>query len=185
MAGIEIDGITKSFGRVEVLRRVDLDIRPGEFMTLVGPSGCGKSTLLRIVAGLEIQTSGSVRIADAALELKLFAMLDQLPLAAITSFVGICLVIVFFVTSSDSGSLVIDTITAGGKVDAPMPQRVFWALFEGLVAIALLVGGGLEALQVAAVSTGLPSAAVLLVACYALVRGLMSEPRGTPQPTKA
>ena len=68
MAGIEIDGITKSFGRVEVLRRVDLDIRPGEFMTLVGPSGCGKSTLLRIVAGLEIQTSGSVRIADAAVD---------------------------------------------------------------------------------------------------------------------
>ena len=68
MAGIEIDGITKNFGRTEVLRRVDLDIRPGEFMTLVGPSGCGKSTLLRIVAGLEMQSSGSVRIAEAAVD---------------------------------------------------------------------------------------------------------------------
>ena len=68
MAGIEIDGITKNFGRTEVLRRVDLDIRPGEFMTLVGPSGCGKSTLLRIVAGLEMQSSGSVRIAETAVD---------------------------------------------------------------------------------------------------------------------
>jgi betaine/carnitine transporter, BCCT family len=74
-------------------------------------------------------------------ELSLFAMLESLPLAAITSTLGIVLVIVFFVTSSDSGSLVIDTITAGGKVDAPVPQRVFWCTFEGLVAIALLIGG--------------------------------------------
>ncbi|NBC33953.1 MAG: BCCT family transporter [Alphaproteobacteria bacterium] len=120
---------------------------------------------------------GVSAIADASLELKLFAMLDGLPLAAITSFVGIVLVIVFFVTSSDSGSLVIDTITAGGKVNAPVPQRVFWCIFEGLVAIALLLGGGLAALQAAAVSTGLPFAAILLLACYALVRGLMSEPK--------
>ena len=84
-------------------------------------------------------------------------MLEQLPLATITSFIGIVLVIVFFVTSSDSGSLVIDTITAGGKVDAPVAQRVFWAAFEGLVAIALLLGGGLAALQAAAISTGLRS----------------------------
>ena len=107
-------------------------------------------------------------------------MLEQMPLAAISSFIGIVLVIVFFVTSSDSGSLVIDTITAGGKVDAPKPQRVFWCIFEGLVAIALLLGGGLGALQAAAVSTGLPFALVLLVACYALVKGLMQEPKAKP-----
>ncbi|HSR73160.1 MAG TPA: BCCT family transporter [Kiloniellales bacterium] len=121
--------------------------------------------------------AGYQAVADAPLELKLFTMLDNLPLAAITSFVGIVLVIVFFVTSSDSGSLVIDTITAGGKLDAPVSQRVFWASFEGLVAIALLLGGGLGALQAAAVSTGLPFAAVLLLGCYALVKGLISEPR--------
>ncbi len=122
-------------------------------------------------------TEGYQAIADAALELKLFTMLDQLPLAGLTSFVGIVLVIVFFVTSSDSGSLVIDTITAGGKVDAPVAQRVFWAIFEGLVAIALLLGGGLGALQAAAVSTGLPFAIVLLLGSFALVKGLLSEPR--------
>jgi len=120
---------------------------------------------------------GFTDITDAALELKLFAMLSHLPLTAITSFVGIVLVIVFFCTSSDSGSLVIDTITAGGKVDAPVAQRIFWAIFEGLVAIALLLGGGLAALQAASVSTGLPFAIVLLLGCYALIRGLMSEPR--------
>ena len=117
-------------------------------------------------------------VADAALELKLFVMLEALPLTAIASFIGIVLVIVFFVTSSDSGSLVIDTITAGGKTDSPLPQRVFWCSFEGLVAIALLLGGGLTALQAAAVSTGLPFTLVLLLGCYALIKGLMNEPRG-------
>jgi betaine/carnitine transporter, BCCT family len=77
---------------------------------------------------------GCQAIADAALELKLFVMLEPLPLASITSFLGIVLVVVFFVTSSDSGSLVIDTIIAGGKVDAPLAQRVFWAVFEGMAA---------------------------------------------------
>ncbi len=120
---------------------------------------------------------GYQALADAPLELKLFSMLDNLPLSGLTSFVGIVLVIVFFVTSSDSGSLVIDTITAGGKVDAPLTQRIFWAVFEGLVAIALLLGGGLGALQAASVSTGLPFALVMLLGCVALVKGLLSEPR--------
>ena len=110
-------------------------------------------------------------------ELSLFAMLEGLPLTAITSTIGIILVIVFFVTSSDSGSLVIDTITAGGKVDAPVPQRVFWCTFEGLVAIALLIGGGLGSLQAMVISTGLPFTVILLAICVAIVRGLMSEKR--------
>lgn len=120
---------------------------------------------------------GIVGVKDAVLELKLFAMLSELPLKEITSFLGIVLVIVFFITSSDSGSLVIDTITAGGKVDAPVPQRVFWAIIEGVIAIALLLGGGLVALQAMAVSTGLPFALVLLLGCVSLVKGLLSEPR--------
>ncbi|MHA1537836.1 MAG: BCCT family transporter [Alphaproteobacteria bacterium] len=125
----------------------------------------------------QIVNDGYTGVADAALELKLFVMLEQLPLTAITSFLGIVLVIVFFVTSSDSGSLVIDTITAGGKVDAPVSQRVFWCSFEGLVAIALLLGGGLGSLQAMAVSTGLPFTIVLLLACYAIIKGLQDEPR--------
>ncbi len=125
----------------------------------------------------QVVNQGLVSVQDAALELQLFEMLAHLPLTGITSLVGIVLVIVFFVTSSDSGSLVIDTISAGGKMNAPTPQRVFWATFEGLIAIALLLGGGLAALQAMAVSTGFPFAIVLLGASFALVKGLMAEPR--------
>ena len=120
---------------------------------------------------------GYQAVFDAELPLKLFAMLDVMPLSQITSIVGIILVVVFFITSADSGSLVIDTIAAGGKVDAPTPQRVFWCTFEGLVAIALMLGGGLAAAQAMAVTTGLPFTIVLLVATVSLVKGLMDEPR--------
>ena len=110
-------------------------------------------------------------------DLKLFIMAEAYPLTQIVSFVGIVLVVVFFVTSSDSGSLVIDTITAGGKIDAPVAQRVFWAVFEGLVAIALLLGGGLGALQGAAVATGIPFAIVLLIMMFCTLRGVADERR--------
>ncbi len=123
----------------------------------------------------QVLTDNYTGAQDADLPLQLFRMLDQLPLASITSFIGIILVIVFFVTSSDSGSLVIDTITAGGKVDAPVPQRVFWCVFEGAVAIALLVGGGLAALQSMVISTGLLFTVVLLIMCFCIFRGLQSE----------
>lgn len=130
----------------------------------------GGSAFEQIGAGLN-------GVADAALELKLFALLAELPLSGIMSFIAIVLVIMFFITSSDSGSLVIDTITAGGKVNAPVVQRVFWASIEGVIAIALLLGGGLVALQAMAVSTGLPFTIVLMVGCISIVKGLMSEPR--------
>ncbi|MED5250947.1 MAG: BCCT family transporter, partial [Pseudomonadota bacterium] len=122
-------------------------------------------------------SQGIEAVRDAGVDLQLFVMLEQLPLSQITSFIAILLVIIFFVTSSDSGSLVIDSITAGGKVDAPKPQRVFWAIIEGAIAIALLLGGGLTALQTMAVSTGFPFTIILLVACYAIIKGLMSEPK--------
>ena len=115
--------------------------------------------------------------ADSTVD-ELFIMLSGLPLTQITSFIAIVLVLVFFITSSDSGSLVIDSITSGGKVNAPTSQRIFWAIIEGAIAIALLLGGGLAALQAMAVSTGLPFTLVLLVGCYAIVKGLLSEPRG-------
>ncbi|WP_294607033.1 BCCT family transporter [Roseovarius sp.] len=123
----------------------------------------------------QVVADGFEAAKNAPLELKLFHMLDPLPLATITSTIGIILVVVFFVTSSDSGSLVIDTITAGGKIDAPVTQRVFWCVFEGAVAIVLLVGGGLASLQSAVISTGLPFTLVLLVMCWAIFRGLQSE----------
>ncbi|MFD2205652.1 BCCT family transporter [Kiloniella antarctica] len=126
----------------------------------------------------QIINDGYTGAQEAATELRLFAMLAELPLTQITSGIGIILVVVFFVTSSDSGSLVIDTITAGGKTDGPMPQRVFWCAFEGLVAIALLLGGGLAALQAMAVTTGFPFAAVLLLMCVSIWKGLSAESKG-------
>lgn len=127
----------------------------------------------------QLLEQGHSTVQEAALPLQLFKMLGELPLASITSFIGIVLVIIFFVTSSDSGSLVIDTITAGGKVESPTPQRVFWCVFEGAVAIALLLGGGLASLQSMVLSTGILFTAVVLIMCWSLLKGLQMEPEAT------
>lgn len=127
----------------------------------------------------------ALTVSEWTPELSLFRMLEALPMSTVSSFIGIVLVVVFFVTSSDSGSLVIDTITAGGKTDAPVAQRAFWCVFEGLVAIVLLVGGGLGALQGAAIATGFPFAIVLLIMCWSTFRGLRGELREKLQAVKA
>ena len=119
-------------------------------------------------------------VASAAQEVMLFRMVEQFPLSAALSLVGIVLVLVFFVTSSDSGSLVVDTITAGGKEDVPTSQRAFWATLEGVVAAVLLLVGGtgaLDALRAMTVSTGLPFTLVLLAMCYSIWVGLWAAVR--------
>lgn len=124
------------------------------------------------------QTNGIsdlVPIVNEDVSLALFAMLQGLPWTSILSIIGIILVTVFFVTSSDSGSLVVDHLISGGKLDSPVPQRIFWALMEGVVAITLLVGGGLSTIQTAAVITGLPFAIVILLMIYSLNVGLKQE----------
>jgi len=152
-------------------------VREFVFCVLVIPSlvcvvwmgALGGTAIVQVIA------DAAAPVKDAALELKLFEMLKHLPLSTITSLIGILLVVVFFVTSSDSASLVIDTITAGGKIDAPLPQRVFWCVFEGVVAATLLLVGGasaLTALQAMAVSTGFPFTIVLLAMCVSLYIGL-------------
>lgn len=110
-------------------------------------------------------------------ELSLFGMLNELPLTGLMSTLGIVLALIFFVTSSDSGSLVIDTITAGGKIDAPRPQRMFWAVVEGLIAIVLLIGGGLTALQAGVTATAIPFSIVMLLMCYSIIKALNGELR--------
>ena len=124
---------------------------------------------------------GHTAVVDAVgagrLELGLFGLLEALPLGAVTSGIAIVLVAVFFITSSDSGSLVIDTITAGGRIDTPIGLRVFWCTFEGIVAITLLVSGGLVALQTAALITGFPFALLVLVMCVSLWKGLRAAAR--------
>ena len=105
----------------------------------------------------------------------LFEMLESFPATSFVSFVGVLLLISFFVTSSDSGSLVVDHLTSGGKLDSPKPQRVFWACMEGAVAIVLLLGGGLGALQTAAVATGLPFAFILLIMLWSCKKAFDEE----------
>ncbi|WP_417885773.1 BCCT family transporter [Zunongwangia sp.] len=107
----------------------------------------------------------------------LFVFLEQFPFSTILNIVAVVLIAGFFVTSSDSGSLVVDGLTSGGKIDAPVGQRIFWAVAEGAVAAVLLIGGGLQALQTASIVTGLPFAFILLIMCYSLYRGLSEDMR--------
>ncbi|NVK44021.1 MAG: BCCT family transporter [Oceanospirillaceae bacterium] len=117
-------------------------------------------------------------ISDVSLAM--FQMFENLPLTMLMSFVAVMLVLVFFITSADSGSLVIDSITSGGKTDAPMLQRLFWATLVGIIAGVLLIGGGSEALtalQAGAITTGLPFTLVLTLMCVSLYKGLKTEVR--------
>lgn len=129
-------------------------------------------------SALSFQASGVADIAGAVqadVSTAMFVMLEQFPFTHVLSIIAIILVTVFFITSSDSGSLVVDHLTSGGKLDSPIPQRVFWAVMEGLVAAVLLIGGGLKTLQTASVTTGLPFAVILLFIIYALYIGFSEE----------
>ncbi|MFO7922717.1 MAG: BCCT family transporter [Bacteroidales bacterium] len=140
-------------------------------LTFLWLSSFGGSALFLELNGMaDVATAVQDNVATS-----LFVLLEQFPLGIVTSIVGIVLVTSFFVTSSDSGSLVVDSLTAGGKLDAPVPQRVFWAMTEGAVAAVLLIGGGLGALQTAAIITGLPFALILIIMAYSLVKGLREE----------
>ena len=107
----------------------------------------------------------------------IYALLERLPLGDVTSLLAAAVVAIFFVTSSDSGSFVVDMLTSGGHPDPPVWQRVFWAVSEGLVAAVLLLSGGLAALQSAAINTGLPFCMILLCVCAGLGRALHSDGR--------
>jgi choline/glycine/proline betaine transport protein len=120
----------------------------------------------------EMSTGGLVQAVNENVSTALFVLLDRFPLASLTCSIGIIVVTVFFVTSSDSASFVVDIITSGGHPNPPVPQRIFWAVMEGVIAAVLLLGGGLKALQTAVVVTGLPFAVVLLLLGISLLRGL-------------
>lgn len=111
--------------------------------------------------------------ADQAIAL--FKLYENLPLTSILSFVTVVLIMTFFVTSSDSGSLVIDSLASGGRMDTPAWQRVFWASSEGIVAAVLLLAGGLTALQTAAIASALPFAIIMLLAAIGMWRALVIE----------
>ncbi|MGP4732591.1 MULTISPECIES: BCCT family transporter [unclassified Psychrobacter] len=105
----------------------------------------------------------------------LFKLLENLPFTEFVSSLTILLIITFFVTSSDSGSLVIDSLAAGGRSDTPWWQRSFWVVTEGAVAAVLLLAGGLEALQTAAIVSALPFAIIILISMFGMWRALRIE----------
>ncbi len=115
---------------------------------------------------------GMARAVQDNIPVSLFVFLENFPLDIVTSLLAVVVIITFFVTSSDSGSMVIDIITAGGNPNPPKPQRVFWAVSEGVVAAVLLLGGGLVALQMAAIITGLPFAIIIFIMCWSVFKGL-------------
>ncbi|MEE4251732.1 MAG: BCCT family transporter, partial [Alcanivoracaceae bacterium] len=105
----------------------------------------------------------------------LFKLYERLPLTEVVSFVTVILIVTFFVTSSDSGSLVIDSLSSGGSADTPVWQRVFWASTEGIVASVLLIAGGLSALQTMTIASALPFAVIMLLSAWGLWRALVIE----------
>lgn len=129
-------------------------------------------------AALHIELFGDGGIVEAVnqnVATAVFALLDHFPLAFISSALAIFLIAVFFVTSSDSGSFVVDMLTSGGNPSPPVKQRVFWAVTEGILAAVLLLIGGLSALQAGAISTGLPFCGVLIAMCVSLLYSLRKE----------
>ena len=122
-----------------------------------------------------IMNQGVSALAEAVSKdeaISLFAFLENFSFSGVLSFIGTCMVIVFFVTSSDSGSMVVDMLCSNGNDNTPLWQRIFWASSEGIVAAVLLLAGGLGALQTMTIASALPFAIVLLVATYGLLKAL-------------
>ncbi|MEZ9822599.1 BCCT family transporter [Shewanella sp. 10N.286.45.A1] len=125
-----------------------------------------------------IMNQGATYLADAVssdVSVALFVFFEHMPFSTLLSTIALCLVVTFFVTSSDSGSLVIDNLTSGGDHNAPVWQRIFWALLQGVVASVLLLAGGLQALQTAAVASALPFLIVMLLMCFGLFKALQDD----------
>ena len=124
----------------------------------------------------ELQGGGGISAAvKDSVPTALFVLFSRYPFASVASVLGVICVASFFITSSDSASLVIDILTSGGDPDPPLARRVFWAVTEGAVAATLLVTGGLKSLQTAVITTALPFCLVLLLACVVLGRALVRE----------
>ncbi|MDO6620562.1 MULTISPECIES: BCCT family transporter [unclassified Shewanella] len=125
-----------------------------------------------------IRNHGASYLSDAVsndVSVALFRFFEHLPFSSVLSIIAIFLVVTFFVTSSDSGSLVIDNLTSGGNEQAPVGQRVFWAILQGVVASVLLLAGGLQALQTAAIASAMPIMIVMLLMCLGLYKALQDD----------
>lgn len=110
-------------------------------------------------------------------------MLDRYPFAEFTSILAVFLIVVFFITSADSGAYVLGMIAAGGKETPSVALRVLWAMLVSILAAIFLVGGGLLALRTASILTGLPFAIVLVILSISLLKGMQLELQATEKNT--
>lgn len=118
---------------------------------------------------------GLIEAVQADTGSAIFKLIEYYPFVKPITLLLVVMIMLWFVTSSDSASLVVDMLTAGGETNPPKIQRLFWATTEGLIAAILLAAGGLSALQAAAIVAGLPFALVIFVIMYALLRGLSRD----------
>ncbi len=137
-------------------------------LTIIWIAIFGSTALYTEIFGV----GGIIESVNADISTALFKLLEHFPFSHVSILFVVITGIIFFVTSSDSGSLVIDFISSGGREDTPVKFRIFWALLEGSAAAVLLVGGGLIALQTGSLVTGLPVCILMLFACHSLLKGL-------------
>ena len=130
----------------------------------------GAAILRQMEVGDLLNSDGGVTSENV-----LFDLLGSLPAGSLLSGLAIILVTIFFVTSSDSGSLVVDMLASGGNPEPPTWSRVTWAVIEGLVAISLMLAGGLAALQTGAILTAVPFSIIMIAMCFATYRALKGE----------
>ena len=129
-------------------------------------------------AALSLEIFQGAPLADVAAKdssLALFAMLQQLPLATLTSIIGTLLVVVFFVTSGDSATLVLATMSHGGADNPPHRSKIVWGVLIAGIAAALLLAGGVQAVQTASIVFALPFTAVVVLMAVALVRDVRAD----------
>lgn len=115
------------------------------------------------------------RTVQQDVALALFNFLEHFPFSTVLSFIAMVMVVVFFVTSADSGAMVVDTLASGGASSTPVWQRIYWAALMGIVAISLLVAGGLSALQTVTIASALPFSIILLISIYGLLKALRRD----------
>ena len=134
------------------------------WMTIYG------NTALDMVRGEGVHHLVEAVATDSSIAL--FEFLEHLPLTLLTSSLAVILVALFFITSADSGALVIDMLTSKGEEESPLWQRIFWALLVGALAIALLIAGGLESLQAATIASALPFTVVMILMCWGMLKAM-------------
>ena len=137
----------------------------------------GSAVNMELMAAVnpDLASPGLVEAVKADSSSAIFKLMELYPFTEATSLLIVVMITLWFVTSSDSASFVVDMLTSGGDTNPPKVQRLFWAGTEGVIAAILLAAGGLSALQAASIVSGFPFAIVIVIMMYSLLRGLSRD----------